>query len=100
MGSSLVIRALLNPGALKDSVHKQRLRDCCLSRKSWSLSQGLQMNSQLRMFPSTGKEQIHKSTEAGVSSALQVFTGFQSPIQEKVGLISVSPTTPSIPTYS
>ena len=37
------------------------------------------MNSQLRKLPSTGKEQIHKSTEAGVSSALQVITGFQAP---------------------
>ena len=69
-------------------------------RKGWSLSQGLQMNSQLRKFPSTGKEQIHKSTEARVSSALEVTTGFQGPIQEKEGLISESSTTPSSPTVS
>ena len=69
-------------------------------KKGWSLSQGLQMNSQLRKFPSTGKDQIHKSTEAGVSSALQVITGFQAPHQGQVGLISVSPTTPSSPTVS
>ena len=49
------------------------------------------MNSQFRKFPSIGKEKIHKSTEAGVSSALQVITGFQPPPQEKVGVISVSP---------
>ena len=36
------------------------------------------MNSQLRKFPSTSSEQIHKSTEAGVSSALQVIMGFQA----------------------
>ena len=43
------------------------------------------MNSQLRKFPSTSSEQIHKSTEAGVSSALQVITGFQAPTPREGG---------------
>ena len=54
-------------------------------KKGWSLSQGLQMNSQLRKFPSTGKEQIHKSTEARISLALQVITGFQAPTSREGG---------------
>ena len=58
------------------------------------------MNFQLRKFPLTNSEQIHKSTEAGVSSALQLITGFQAPRQRKVGLISVPPTPPSSPTVS
>ena len=43
------------------------------------------MNSQLRKFPSTGKEQIHKTTEAGVSSAFQLITGFQAPLPREGG---------------
>ena len=57
------------------------------------------MNSQLRKFPSTSNEQIHKSTEAGVSSAFEVIMGFQPPPQRKVGLISVSPN-PSLISHS